>query len=310
MTKIIPRITVLILTYNRQHFVERAIKSVLNQTFKDFEIVLVDNGSTDDTPKLFEKYRSNEQIRIFRIEENIGFARGFNYCLDQVKGEWYTMVGDDDEIREDALALLFDVVDKMDPELTAVSSNGLDAETGEYSGTGLDKDQYLPLETIVKKCGGNFWAITKSELIRDKRLNIKLPGLENTLWYKVDAIAKRYYIHQPLITYHSDAGYKVTKHQNINIDIKAKLYEELLAEDFFWEVLKKYNQQQYQIRCLKAICFLKIGNKEQLAKVYKKMLAEDSPGAKHTIASAIISILPPKMLNALVSFFKIVNKGQ
>lgn len=87
-----PRISVFILTYNRAHLVERSIQSVLAQTYKDYELILVDNGSTDRTVEIFEKYKNLDQVRISNIEKNIGFARGYNYCLDQIRGEWFCNV--------------------------------------------------------------------------------------------------------------------------------------------------------------------------------------------------------------------------
>lgn len=295
----VPRITVLILSYNRANMVERSIESVLKQSFQDFELVLVDNGSTDDTPLIFEKYREKENVRLFRLEKNIGFARGFNFCLDQIRGEWFTTVGDDDEITEDALEVLFNVVDYKDPELTAVSSNGLDTSTGQNSGIGIYKDQYLPIEKIVAQCDGDFWGMTKSVLINDKRLNPDIPGMENTFWYKVDAVAKRYYIHKQLIIYHTDHSKRETTKQNANMSIKTKLYKELLSEPFFWEVLKQYNKKQYRDRCIKAMHFLKASGEMEAYQTYRAMLRDDHPGLKYSVHANLISILPPKFLTQL-----------
>jgi len=294
-----PKISMLILTYNRAHLVERSIESVLNQTYKDYEIILVDNGSTDETPAIFEKYRNLENVRIFRIEENIGFAKGFNFCLDQIQGEWFATVGDDDAIREDALALLFNALKTVDPTLTAINSNGIDSATGTYSGIGLDKDQYLPIETTVRYCDGDFWGITKTELIEGKRLNTKIPGLENTFWYQIDAIANRYYIHEPLITYYTDHGPRETMSQAASLEKKALLYKELLEEKFFWDVLKKYNKPQFKQRCLKAMHFLKASGETKTFLAYQEMLTLGNPGFKEKLHSSMIGILTPKMLKEL-----------
>jgi hypothetical protein len=52
-------VSVIIPTYNRATVLEDAIESVLNQTFKNFELLIIDDGSTDDTPQLVEKYQNN-----------------------------------------------------------------------------------------------------------------------------------------------------------------------------------------------------------------------------------------------------------
>lgn len=293
------KISMLILTYNRAHLVERSIKSVLNQTYKNYELILVDNGSTDDTPKVFKKYQDQENIRIFRLEKNKGFAGGFNFCLDQIQCEWFATVGDDDEIMPDALEKLFKVLDTVDPSFTAINSNGIDSATGSFSGIGLEQNQYLPIETIVKYCDGDFWGITKTELIEGKRLNPRIPGLENTFWYQIDAIAKRYYIHEPLITYYTDHGPRETSSQTDDLAKKARLYQELLSESFFWETLKKYNKKQFRTRCLKAMHFLKASGYKKTCESYRQMLQEDQPNVKEQLHANLIQILSPKMLTHL-----------
>ena len=131
----------------------------------------------------------------------------------------------------------------------------------------MDGDQYLPIDIIAGKTGGNFWGITKRELVGDKQLNEKIPGLENTFWYQIDAIANRYYIHKKLITYDTDHGHTETRRQKA-IAMKSKMYEELLQEPFFWDVLRKYNQKQYLTRCLKGMCYLKIIGKNKEVQTY------------------------------------------
>ncbi len=295
-----PRISVLILTYNRANLVERSIKSVLAQTFTDYELVLVDNGSTDDTLNVLNRYRDLENVRVFSIEKNIGFARGFNFCLDQIQCEWFCTVGDDDAITPNALETLFQVVDDFDPTITAVSSNGWDSATDQASGIGLEADQYLPIGEVVAKCDGDFWGITKSSLIKDKRLNPDIPGMENTLWYKVDAEAKRYYIHKHLITYYTDhSGPRETAKQDADLKVKAKLYKELLTEPFFWEVLQKYNPAQFHQRCLKAMHFLKAVGDHKNSRVYQKMLAKDQPSWKDRLQALVIQLLPSSILTQL-----------
>lgn len=60
MTSRKPKISVIVPTYNRSELLPRAINSILNQTFKDFELIIVDDGSTDNTKKIIEKYSEND----------------------------------------------------------------------------------------------------------------------------------------------------------------------------------------------------------------------------------------------------------
>ena len=71
MTERIPRISVIIPTYNRVHLVGRAIQSVLDQTYQNFDIVVIDDGSTDNTEEIVESF-NDERIRHIWHRENMG----------------------------------------------------------------------------------------------------------------------------------------------------------------------------------------------------------------------------------------------
>jgi len=88
-----PKVSVIIATYNRSHFVCEAIESVLNQTFLDFEIIVIDDGSKDNTKQVLEKYGS----RIHYIfQENKGRAESRNTGIKNTKGEYIAFLDDDD----------------------------------------------------------------------------------------------------------------------------------------------------------------------------------------------------------------------
>lgn len=88
-----PKVSVVISTYNRAHFVSDAIDSVLNQTFKDLEIVVVDDGSTDNTRQVLEKY--GDSIH-YVYQENKGRAEARNTGIKFAKGEYIAFLDDDD----------------------------------------------------------------------------------------------------------------------------------------------------------------------------------------------------------------------
>ncbi|MCQ2014188.1 glycosyltransferase family 2 protein [Clostridium butyricum] len=93
----IPKISVIMVTYNREKLVERALNSVINQTFKEFELLLVNNGSTDNTLSVCEKYRNeDDRIKLYNIEKNKGSAYARNYAINYVNTEYLLIVDDDD----------------------------------------------------------------------------------------------------------------------------------------------------------------------------------------------------------------------
>ena len=92
-----PRLSVIMPTYNRSTTVRRAINSILVQIFSDFEFIIVDDSSTDDTPKiLLECASRDERIVILRQEKNQGQAAARNLGVNKARGKYIAFMDDDD----------------------------------------------------------------------------------------------------------------------------------------------------------------------------------------------------------------------
>ncbi|MFP5307677.1 MAG: glycosyltransferase family 2 protein [Gammaproteobacteria bacterium] len=91
-----PAISVVLPTYNRAALLERAIGSVLGQTFRDFELLVVDDASTDATPALLASI-SDPRLRVLRLPQNRGAAGARNAGLRAARGEWVAFQDSDDE---------------------------------------------------------------------------------------------------------------------------------------------------------------------------------------------------------------------
>lgn len=105
-----PRLTVLMPTYNVATWVEEAIQSVLNQTFKDFELLVVDDGSSDDTPTKV-RHISDPRIRIAAFPDNVGLADNLNRGLDMIDTELVARMDGDDIAEPDWLETGIRVLD-------------------------------------------------------------------------------------------------------------------------------------------------------------------------------------------------------
>lgn len=100
-----PSVSVIIPTYNRAHTIERAVTSVLGQRFRDFELIVVDDGSTDGTVQLdILKPRSHPLLRLVRFEKNGGVSRARNAGVRESTGIWIAFLDSDDEWRRDKLS--------------------------------------------------------------------------------------------------------------------------------------------------------------------------------------------------------------
>jgi glycosyltransferase involved in cell wall biosynthesis len=97
-------VSICIPTYNGQEYLSQCIDSCINQTFRDFEIVICDDGSTDNSVAIIEKYLDeNTPIRLIKNETNLGLVGNWNKCIEQAKGQWIKFVFQDDYLTRDCL---------------------------------------------------------------------------------------------------------------------------------------------------------------------------------------------------------------
>jgi len=90
-----PRVSVCIPTHNTAQYLPEAIESVVAQDFTDFELVICDNASMDETPEICRRY-DDPRVRYLRFDELVNQAGNFNRCLDQIAGEFFTLLHADD----------------------------------------------------------------------------------------------------------------------------------------------------------------------------------------------------------------------
>lgn len=92
-------VSILIPVYNRENLIEETVQSALNQTYKNIEIIVVDNQSTDNTWEILQKLASqDERIKIFQNNTNIGPVRNWKRCIDEASGEYGKILWSDDLI--------------------------------------------------------------------------------------------------------------------------------------------------------------------------------------------------------------------
>ena len=105
-----PLVTVYIPTHNRRFLLERAIKSVVNQTYKNLEIIVVDDGSTDDTEVFMQKFIAEHPNVIYlKNSSSKGANTARNYAVKEAKGYFVTGLDDDDEMLPNCIEKLVEV---------------------------------------------------------------------------------------------------------------------------------------------------------------------------------------------------------
>lgn len=97
MNKTEPRVSIGMPVYNGENFIRDALDSLLAQTYKDFELIISDNASTDLTEEICQKYAIKDQrIRYYRNKENIGPTRNYNQAFELSRGEYFKWAAHDD----------------------------------------------------------------------------------------------------------------------------------------------------------------------------------------------------------------------
>lgn len=117
-----PLISVLIASYNYGRYIAQAIDGVLNQTYPNVEVVITDNGSTDDTLAVIaSRYEDEPRVRFFQNERNLGIVGNFNRALAHARGEFVLFLSADDWFLPEHLARLYDVL-RANPQVDIVYS--------------------------------------------------------------------------------------------------------------------------------------------------------------------------------------------
>jgi glycosyltransferase involved in cell wall biosynthesis len=127
-----PRITVVIPTYNRAHFLREAVESALAQTYRDFAIVIADNASTDGTAKVVAGF-NDPRIYAYRHPTNIGMTANWQFVFSKVTTEFVAPLADDDHYLPDHLATALERLDRY-PDVAYCTSPAefFGGKTGSY----------------------------------------------------------------------------------------------------------------------------------------------------------------------------------
>lgn len=115
MSPVLPLVSILIPSYNREKYIEATIRSALNQTYKHIEVIVVDNASTDSTwKKILDLSLEDERVKAFQNEVNIGPVRNWQRCVDEASGHYVKILWSDDLMTTDAVEKL--VIPFLDKE--------------------------------------------------------------------------------------------------------------------------------------------------------------------------------------------------
>ena len=115
-----PAVSVLVPTYNYGRFLDEVLQSILDQTYTDYEVIIVDNDSTDNTEQVVKKYLSDSRFSYFKNEKNLGVVGNFNKCLSYAKGKYIKFLNADDKFHPEILEKFVKIMNEH-PNVTLVT---------------------------------------------------------------------------------------------------------------------------------------------------------------------------------------------
>jgi len=216
------------LTYNREQYVFRAVESILSQTYRDFEFIIVDNGSTDRSGQIVDEYASKDsRIQVIhRPRGNIGAGR--NTGLDVAKGEYIAFIDDDDWAEPDFLEFLYNLAVENRAD---ISICGATDRTFDEKRVMSAEEALVELMRRKKYTTGFPMKLFRKKLSNDIRFSEKDNFDDIGLIYKLFAKART-------IVYHGLPKYYVLRHEGNNSAWTTDY--RLLTSDILDEYLNAY----------------------------------------------------------------------
>jgi glycosyltransferase involved in cell wall biosynthesis len=237
MTKEIPTVSVIIPTYNRAHLIGRSIQSVLDQTYRAFEIIVVDDGSTDNTYEMVKRF-NDERIRYIKHDTNKGVASARNTGIKVARGKYIGFHDSDDECLPEKLEKQIGVFETAPSQVGVVYTDMLriseDGKTKYWHSPRVTSNNLIDPNTFNYQVGG---LATGVAIIRKDCFDAiglfdeNLPPLEDTdLFIRLTKHYSFEHIKEPLTRYYTTPGCMTS---NINALVTA---QNLLIQKYSAEV--------------------------------------------------------------------------
>lgn len=213
-----PRVTIFIPTYNRSGWLAGAVESALAQSFKDFQLVVSDNASTDETKTVMERFSDVPCVSYTRLGENVDLNSHFNLCFERATSEYTFVLPDDDRMAPDLLERTVRVLDAnprvglVHGQVDVVDHAGASIAMG-HGMTGLDRDAVESGQDFIGRSMEMSYrvhastALIRTAALRGVRLEERdFPVTDLGLWMRMALAWDIAYLARPLATYRVHAA--------------------------------------------------------------------------------------------------------
>lgn len=126
-----PKLSIIMSIYNTEAYLEKSISSILEQNYNNIELIIIEDGSTDNSKSKLKKYEDNKKIKIFYNDQNKGLAYSRNVGLDNATGEYIGFIDSDDYISKDYFEKLMNAIQEQSAEVAICDFKLIFETTGE-----------------------------------------------------------------------------------------------------------------------------------------------------------------------------------
>lgn len=298
-----PKISVIVPVYKTEDKLNRCIDSILNQTFKDFELILVDDGSPDNSPEICDEYVANDNRVVVIHKENGGVSSARNCGLKKALGDFIAFIDSDDYVEKEYLDLLLRYQQQADADLVMCNYNLFKGNKTDYVSHGFSDGQVLEgdlfkktIYTNIAKCDSTgyfcLWnKLFKKHIIIDNQIsfNNDMSFGEDMLFimdYFKDA-NKVVFTDKPLYNYEmTDCGlfssYRPSFIQDVLTCYNRMIadtceYSDSLSLDFkYYNYIERYIKDVIKYEKHKRQLLKKLYNNETVKSIYKNICAVDA----------------------------------
>jgi glycosyltransferase involved in cell wall biosynthesis len=257
-----PFFSIILPTYNRASFLSRSIGSVVTQDFQDWELLIIDDGSTDHTKEIVNSF--NDQRIKYIYQENSERSAARNNGIKLATGEWICFLDSDDEYLQDHLKIFHEEIESNDTPKMLVTGNLIRKNGMEYKYSMLDCKKNI-LEEIASKFILMNSVCVHRDILEENRFDAKFRIWEDThLWLRIAAQYPVYQIEEYTVIQHvHNEGTVVQGMNNVRVvevnqyvsailDLKinhASRFEGKLSPLFFDQYIdSKYRMYLYRAR--------------------------------------------------------------
>ena len=242
-------VSVVLPTYNRAFSTSRAINSVLDQTNEDFELIVVDDNSDDNTKEVVSKY--GNKIKYIRHETNRGASAARNTGIEESKGDYIAFIDSDDEWHPEKLERQVSVFSRASSKVGVVYTGfykqfsekrelgKVPTKRGDIFEAQLMKDWVNPTSTVM----------VRSECFeRVGGFNNGLPARQDyELWIRLSRHYHFDYIQEPLVTMHVDSNNRITDDIDARMEAHSRVLESIRSDirSLPWHKRRRVLSMQY-----------------------------------------------------------------